>query len=268
MIKKLIIFFIGTCIGSSQLMGQDNTNNQDNPKIDKITKTIKETIENTYFEKGKLESKIKNLEKQKRELANNVEKSDEERKEIERKNREYSQIITPLISEIENTINHILSSATDKTSLETINSIINISNYLSILEEKDNQLRNKILKLEKYKEEFQIIHNANLLLNRLYNKENNSKIIESLRNLNLSGERNTEKIKTLDLLEKYCKMNNKIAALFVKVDGLTNNSDKESQLYKGTYHKYTREYPFLYQELQNKKGNLKYKSKIKEVVCE
>ena len=118
-------------------------------------------------------------------------------------------MISPIFSEIHNTINHIISSTTDKTSLENINSIINIANYLSIIEDKDNQLSTKILKLEKYKEEFKVIYKVNLLLNKLYNKEINKRSIEKLKNLNLNGERNTEKEYILSLLQNYCKMNNK-----------------------------------------------------------
>ena len=106
----------------------------------------------------------------------------------------------PIFSEIHNTINHIISTI-DKTSLENINSIINIANYLSIIEDKDNQLSTKILKLEKYKEEFKVIYNINLLMNKLYNKEINKRSIEKLKNLNLNGERNTEKEYILSLLK-------------------------------------------------------------------
>ena len=54
--KKLIIIF-RTCIGSLQLIGQDNINYQDDPTIDKITKTIEETIENTYLKRIVLKTK-------------------------------------------------------------------------------------------------------------------------------------------------------------------------------------------------------------------
>mgnify|MGYP000390250780 CR=1 FL=1 len=91
--------------------------------------------------------------------------------------------------------------------------------------------------------------------------------INKLRNLNLDGERDTERNDILNLLKEYCKSNNKIASLFTTVDALSNNADKDARLYKGVYHKYTRDYPFLYQELQNKKENVRYKSKIKEIEC-
>ena len=122
--------------------------------------------------------------------------------------------------------------------------------------------------MEKYKEEFQIVNSAHLLLVNLYNKEKNDESVNKLKNINLSGKRDIEKIKILSLLEEYCRMNNKIASLFVKVDGLSSATDKENQLYKGTNYRFTRNYPFLYQELQNKKDNLKNKSNIKEVKCD
>ena len=190
-----------------------------------------------------------------------------ENSNLQVRNSEYSQSISPLILELSNTISHIISVTTDKTSLETINSIITMANYLSLLDDK-KQLPNKISKLEKYKEEFQIVNSAHLLLVNLYNKEKNDESVNKLKNINLSGKRDIEKIKILSLLEEYCRMNNKIASLFVKVDGLSSATDKENQLYKGTNYRFTRNYPFLYQELQNKKDNLKNKSNIKEVKCD
>ena len=238
---------------STQLIGQDKSDKvKEHPTIEAIEETIKKTIEDTYYEKDKLERKVKSLEREKVELQSEIEIINDNKKELENDNNEYSQNITPLITEVSNTISHIISVTTDETSLETINSIITIVNYLSLLDNK-NQLSNKISKLEKYKEEFQIVNSAHLLLDNLYNKEKNDESINKLKNLNLSGKRNTEKIKILSLLEEYCRMNNKIASLFTKVDGLSSTTDKENQLYKGTNYRYTRNYPFLYQELQKKK---------------
>ena len=113
---------------------------------------------------------------------------------LQERNSKYSQSISPLILELSNTISNIISVTTDETSLETINSIITIANYLSLLDDK-KQLPNKISKLEKYKEEFQIVNSASLLLVNLYNKEKNDESVNKLKNLNLSGKRNVEKIK-------------------------------------------------------------------------
>ncbi|MBT4478985.1 MAG: hypothetical protein HOC66_06215 [Flavobacteriales bacterium] len=268
MINKTTIILFGILMYSTQLIGQDKSDKvKEHPTIEAIEETIKKTIEDTYYEKDKLERKVKSLEAEKVELQSEIEIINDNKKELENDNNEYSQNITPLITEVSNTISHIISVTTDETSLETINSIITIVNYLSLLDNK-NQLSNKISKLEKYKEEFQIVNSAHLLLDNLYNKEKNDESINKLKNLNLSGKRNTEKIKILSLLEEYCRMNNKIASLFTKVDGLSSTADKENQLYKGTNYRYTRNYPFLYQELQKKKDNLKYRSKVKEVNCD
>ncbi|MBT5354551.1 MAG: hypothetical protein HN702_05670 [Flavobacteriales bacterium] len=267
-INKTTIILFGILMYSTQLIGQDKSDKvKEHPTIEAIEETIKKTIEDTYYEKDKLERKVKSLEREKVELQSEIEIINDNKKELENDNNEYSQNITPLITEVSNTISHIISVTTDETSLETINSIITIVNYLSLLDNK-NQLSNKISKLEKYKEEFQIVNSAHLLLDNLYNKEKNDESINKLKNLNLSGKRNTEKIKILSLLEEYCRMNNKIASLFTKVDGLSSTTDKENQLYKGTNYRYTRNYPFLYQELQKKKDNLKYRSKVKEVNCD
>lgn len=267
-INKTTIILFGILMYSTQLIGQDKSDTvQEHPTIAAIEETIKKTIEDTYYEKDKLERKVKSLEREKVELQSDIKIINDNKKELENDNNEYSQNITPLITEVSNTISHIISVTTDETSLETITSIITIANYLSVLDNK-NQLSNKISKLEKYKEEFQIVNSAHLLLVNLYNKEKNDESINKLKNLNLSGKRNVEKIKMLSLLEEYCRMNNKIASLFTKVDGLSSAADKEHQLYKGSNYRFTRNYPFLYQELQSKKDNLKYESNIKKNNCD
>jgi len=235
-----------------------NTNAQD---------TVKVYIHDTIERYVNVEKVLNNYKREIKDLKIKNNQLNNKNSELKERQNEYSQNITPLITEVSNTISHIISVTTDETSLETINSIITIVNYLSLLDNK-NQLSNKISKLEKYKEEFQIVNSAHLLLDNLYNKEKNDESINKLKNLNLSGKRNTEKIKILSLLEEYCRMNNKIASLFTKVDGLSSTADKENQLYKGTNYRYTRNYPFLYQELQKKKDNLKYRSKVKEVNCD
>ena len=68
---------------------------------------------------------------------------------LENDNNEYSQIIPSLITKVSNTMSHIISVTTDETSLETINSIITIANYLDILDNKD-QLSNKIIQLDSH----------------------------------------------------------------------------------------------------------------------
>ena len=64
--------------------------------------------------------------------------------EIESINNEYSQKISPLTTELSNTINHIISLPTNQTSLETINSVLKIASYLST-EDKINKLKNCLL---------------------------------------------------------------------------------------------------------------------------
>jgi len=179
--------------------------------------------------------------------------------EIEAINNEYSQKISPLTTELSNTINHIISLPTNQTSLETINSVLKIASYLST--------EDKINKLKKYQEEFQTIKDASLLLNNIYNKENNNTAIEKLEKLRFKGEREKERKEILNLLETYCKMNNKIKSLFIKVDKLTDQTEKANQLHKGIYYKYTKDHPFLESELEKKKDNPRYKSNIKLSDC-
>ena len=267
-INKTTIILFGILMYSTQLLGQPDTNKvQKNPTLEAIKETIIETIEDTYFEKDKLEKRIRLLEKEKEELQSNIKDLDDDKKELENDNNEYSQIIPSLITKVSNTMSHIISVTTDETSLETINSIITIANYLDILDN-NNQLSNKIIQLEQYKEEFQIINSAHLLLDEEYNKHKNNEAINKLKNLNLSGKRDAEKNEILNLLKKYCKSNNKIASLFIKVDNLSNNADKEEWLYSPKYYKYIQNYPFLQKELQKKKENLGYKKgKKKEIEC-
>ena len=271
-INKTTIILFGILMYSTQLLGQPDTNKvQKNPTLEAIKETIEETIietiEDTYFEKDNLEKRIRLLEKEKEELQSNIKDLDDDKKELENDNNEYSQIIPSLITKVSNTMSHIISVTTDETSLETINSVILIANYLDVLD-KNNQLSNKIIQLEQYKEEFQIINSAHLLLDEEYNKHKNNEAINKLKNLNLSGKRDTEKDEILNLLKKYCKSNNKIASLFIKVDNLSNNADKEEWLYSPKYYKYIQNYPFLQKELQKKKENLGYKKgKKKEIEC-
>ena len=267
-INKTTIILFGILMYSTQLIGQEKSEKvQEHPTIKAIEETIKKTIEDTYYEKDKLEKEIESLKQEKKEFITNIKDLDDDKKELERKNNEYSQIIPSLITKVSNTMSHIISVTTDETSLETINSIITIANYLDILDN-NNQLSNKIIQLEQYKEEFQIINSAHLLLDEEYNKHKNDEAINKLRNLNLNGERDTERNDILNLLKKYCKSNNKIASLFIKVDNLSNNADKEEWLYSPKYYKYIQNYPFLQKELQKKKENLGYKKgKKKEIEC-
>ena len=263
-INKTTIILFGILMYSTQLIGQEKSEKvQEHPTIE----AIKKTIEDTYFEKDKLEKRIRLLEKEKEELQSNIKDLNDNKKELENDNNEYSQIIPSLITKVSNTMSHIISVTTDETSLETINSVILIANYLDILDN-NNQLSNKIIQLEQYKEEFQIINSAHLLLDEEYNKHKNNEAINKLKNLNLSGKRDAEKNEILNLLKKYCKSNNKIASLFIKVDNLSNNADKEEWLYSPKYYKYIQNYPFLQKELQKNKENIGYKKgKKKEIEC-
>ena len=247
-IKRIIFLFMILSI---------NTNAQD---------TVKVYIHDTVDRYINVEKVLNNYKREIRDLKIKNNQLENKNFELKESQNEYSQNISPLITEVSNTMGHIISVTTDETSLETINSIILIANYLDVLDKK-NQLSNKIIELEQYKEEFQIINSAHLLLENQYSKHKNDEAINKLRNLNLDGERDTERNDILNLLKEYCKSNNKIASLFTTVDALSNNADKDARLYKGVYHKYTRDYPFLYQELQNKKENVRYKSKIKEIEC-
>ena len=169
-INKTTIILFGILIYSTQLIGQDKSDKvQEHPTIEAIKETIKKTIEDTYYEKDKLEKKVKSLESEKVELQSDIKIINDNKNELENDHNEYSQNITPLITVVSNTISHIISVTTDETSIENITSIITIANYLSVLDNK-NQLSNKISELEKYKEEFQIVNLAHLLIDNLYNK--------------------------------------------------------------------------------------------------
>ena len=138
-----------------------NTNAQD---------TVKVYIHDTIERYVNVEKVLNNYKREIKDLKIKNNQLNNKNSELKERQNEYSQNITPLITEVSNTISHIISVTTDETSLETINSIITIVNYLSLLDNK-NQLSNKISKLEKYKEEFQIVNSAHLLLDNLYNKE-------------------------------------------------------------------------------------------------
>jgi len=209
---------------------------------------------NTY------KKEIRDLNKAIKKLEQINKSSDNRNSKLKELNTNYSQSISQLITQVSNAINHIISLPTNETSLNTINSVLTIANNLSLLDETKQ--------LEKYKEEFQIVYSANDLLHNAYNREENKTSINQLKGLQLSdNKRNAEKNKILSLLEKYCGITNRIASLFTTVAALSDDADKEKQLYKGAYYRYTKGYPFLYQELEKKKDNLKYKSPVKKVNC-
>ena len=267
-IKRILFLFFLTLLTISANAERTDVISSNASKGD-TTITIHDTIYiNVKDVLNDYEKEITNLKKAKTDLEQINKESDNTNSELKKLNTNYSQSISQLITQVSNAISHIIPLPTNETSLNTINSVLTIAKNLSLLDDK-KQLSNKVQQLKKYKEEFQIVYSANALLHNVYNREKNENSINKLKDLQLSdNKRNTEKNEILSLLEKYCGINNKIASLFTKVAALSDDEEKKKRLYKGSYYRYTKGYPFLYQELEKKKDNLKYKSPVKEVSCE
>ena len=105
-IKRIIFLFMILSI---------NTNAQD---------TVKVYIHDTIERYVNVEKVLNNYKREIRDLKIKNNQLDNKNFELKESQNEYSQNISPLITEVSNTMSHIISVTTDETSLETINSII------------------------------------------------------------------------------------------------------------------------------------------------